>query len=210
LGHNVKLLTYISIFYMPLGVCAGMWSINAEFGLTLFGIVTVVVAVTTYMLVANLNNIVQASRTAYAKLEGLLVEDMIERSHTEYRERKGREFRQFRPNRSDIMPSKWYILWYATLTVARQLGFRRAEPGAEDISAGNGSLGEQNSTSERSPSRESNSTGERSTGQGAQAQTSAKTNWLDPLKRLGIRRKKRSAEADVEGDVEDNTTTSLG
>jgi Mg2+ and Co2+ transporter CorA len=28
LGENVKLLTFISIFYLPLAFCAGLWSIN--------------------------------------------------------------------------------------------------------------------------------------------------------------------------------------
>jgi hypothetical protein len=115
LGQNVKLLTYVSIFYMPVGICAAIWSINADYGLEAFAIVTAVVAVTTYVLVVNLNNIVDASRGLYRVVEKWLVDDMIHRSKDEHWQIKGREFSQFRPKRDNVMPSKWYILRYVIL-----------------------------------------------------------------------------------------------
>ncbi|KAH7311228.1 hypothetical protein B0I35DRAFT_61880 [Stachybotrys elegans] len=112
LGQNVKLLTYVSIFYMPVGICAAIWSINADYGLTAFGIVTAAVAIVTYVVVGNLNNTVDGIHALYRAVETWLVNDMIQRSRNAYWESKGKEFSQFRPKRDNVMPSKWYVLWY--------------------------------------------------------------------------------------------------
>src|SRR4051794_10824958 len=100
---------------MPLGACAAFWSINAAYGLAAFGIVTACVAVVTYLLVANLNNAVQAAQVGFRALQRRLVNDMVERSGDEYWEPKGMAFRQFRPHRASIMPSKWHIFRYAVV-----------------------------------------------------------------------------------------------
>ncbi|KAK2836977.1 hypothetical protein FQN49_006531 [Arthroderma sp. PD_2] len=119
LGENVKLLTYVSIFYMPLGVSAAVWSINADYGLTLFGIVTVIVAIATYVLVANLNNTVQAMQAAFRAFQSWLVKDMMSRPENEYWVEKARGFKQFRPDRANLKPSKWMLLWYLAIKVLR-------------------------------------------------------------------------------------------
>ncbi|KAH8777269.1 hypothetical protein BGZ57DRAFT_351768 [Hyaloscypha finlandica] len=56
LGENVKLLTYVTIFYLPLAFCTSLWAINDMFGTGTrgFAIITVVLAVGTYAAVFGL------------------------------------------------------------------------------------------------------------------------------------------------------------
>jgi hypothetical protein len=143
LGPNVKLVTYVSIFYMPVGIFAAIWSINPDYGLVAFGIVTAVVAVVTYILVANFNNTVDAARVLYRAAETWVVTDMIKESKDPFWESKGREFSQLRPKRDNIMPSKWYVLWYVVLRNVR-LVFMAAPQ--EDSSLGHQDVTERVST----------------------------------------------------------------
>jgi len=106
---------------MPVGICAAVWSINADYGLTAFGIVTAAVALLTYVVVGNLNNAVDAVRRLYRGAENWVVADMIEKSKDESWKEKGFEFNQFRPKRENIMPSRWYILWYVIVRNVRLL-----------------------------------------------------------------------------------------
>ncbi|KAL2171803.1 hypothetical protein VTG60DRAFT_1500 [Thermothelomyces hinnuleus] len=117
-SHN-----YVSILYMPLGACAAFWSINADYGLTAFGIVTACVAVVTYLLVANLNNAAQGAQAGFRVLKARLVDDMVERSKDPYWEDMGRRFKEFRPNRTSVIPSKWHILRYAVLRLLSYVTF---------------------------------------------------------------------------------------
>ncbi|KAF7122253.1 hypothetical protein CNMCM5793_000210 [Aspergillus hiratsukae] len=57
LGENVKLLTYISIVYLPLSFCAALWAIDYSYHPVVFTVVTVLLATTTYLVVMNLNNL---------------------------------------------------------------------------------------------------------------------------------------------------------
>ncbi|CAJ2507062.1 Uu.00g082480.m01.CDS01 [Anthostomella pinea] len=56
LSENVKYLTYATIFYLPISLCATLWSVNDMFdtGITGFGIITTVVSVLTYFVVSVL------------------------------------------------------------------------------------------------------------------------------------------------------------
>lgn len=58
LGQNVKLLTFVSIFFLPLSFCASIWSINNTlFSMTAFAIVTPLIGISTYITVFNLSRI---------------------------------------------------------------------------------------------------------------------------------------------------------
>ncbi|CZR54582.1 uncharacterized protein PAC_04466 [Phialocephala subalpina] len=58
LGQNVKLLTFVSIFFLPLSFCASVWSINNMlFSMTAFAIVTPIIGISTYIIVFNLSRI---------------------------------------------------------------------------------------------------------------------------------------------------------
>lgn len=63
LGQNVQLLTYISIFYLPLGFCAALWavpSIDDSKTRIPFVITTSLICLITFVVVFNLNNIANA------------------------------------------------------------------------------------------------------------------------------------------------------
>ncbi|TGO44491.1 hypothetical protein BOTNAR_0812g00010 [Botryotinia narcissicola] len=68
LGENVKLLTYVSIFYLPLVFCAALWAIpniTSSGTRSPFILTTILVGFVTYMIVFNLGNIVKQSRRVY-------------------------------------------------------------------------------------------------------------------------------------------------
>ncbi|SPO02002.1 uncharacterized protein DNG_04675 [Cephalotrichum gorgonifer] len=121
LGKTVKLLTYVSIFYLPLGVCAAMFSIDPDFGLTLFGVVTVVTAVTTYFIVANLESIIHVLRRTPQAIKTPLVDKMAQDGDEEWK-RRGQGLRDARPDRADATPSGWRIVQYAGVRLARVFG----------------------------------------------------------------------------------------
>ncbi|KAH8648163.1 hypothetical protein BGZ60DRAFT_463983, partial [Tricladium varicosporioides] len=58
LGENIKLLTFVSIFFLPLTFCTSFWSINNTlFSLLAFAVVMPTVSIFTYAIVFNLDNI---------------------------------------------------------------------------------------------------------------------------------------------------------
>lgn len=122
LGENVKLLTYVSIFYLPLGYCAALWSINRDFNLVAFTITTALLALGTYALVLNLNDIVFLIRKTYRKLRSPILEAMKNDSHEQWAE-LGSAFSEFMPERHGDQPSEWAILLYAVLMATEKLKF---------------------------------------------------------------------------------------
>ncbi|MCJ1248274.1 hypothetical protein MMC30_005491 [Trapelia coarctata] len=59
LGQNVKLLTHVSIFFLPLSFRTSLWSITDMLGLPMLFYVMVIVATTTYVVVFNLRRITE-------------------------------------------------------------------------------------------------------------------------------------------------------
>ncbi|KAE9377870.1 hypothetical protein N431DRAFT_399020 [Stipitochalara longipes BDJ] len=60
LGENIKILTYVSIFFLPITVCTSFWSMSDSlFSLSSLAIVTPLVALATYAIVLNLDRIIQ-------------------------------------------------------------------------------------------------------------------------------------------------------
>ncbi|EAW19319.1 uncharacterized protein NFIA_092800 [Aspergillus fischeri NRRL 181] len=122
LGENVKLLTYVSIFYLPLSYCAALWSINRDYNLVAFAIVTALLALGTYALVLNLNDIVFLIRKAYRKLRTPILEAMKNDSHEQWAD-LGSAFSGFMPERHGDQPSEWTVLLYAVLMATEKLKF---------------------------------------------------------------------------------------
>lgn len=98
LGENVKLLIFISIFFLPLGLCMvlastspsltllytltqpcfsqSIWSINETYSRQDYAIVTTLVAVTTCLVTLNLNNLIFILHKLYAPRRLALAEEM--------------------------------------------------------------------------------------------------------------------------------------
>lgn len=74
LGENIKLLTFVSIFFLPLSFCASLWSVNnSVFSLAALAVVMPVTGLCTYIIVFNLDTIalvlMQLNQTNGSKTE---------------------------------------------------------------------------------------------------------------------------------------------
>ncbi|PON30529.1 hypothetical protein TGAM01_v200969 [Trichoderma gamsii] len=123
LGKNVKLLTYVSIVYLPLAFCAALWAvpdISNKDTRTPFIITTILVGFATYIVVFNLENIVDILGKSYTGYRSRLLENMSE-DHDSYWQSLRERFEEFPPNNEQRKPSEWWILRYQV-----QKWFRRA------------------------------------------------------------------------------------
>ncbi|KAF7507827.1 hypothetical protein GJ744_009991 [Endocarpon pusillum] len=139
LGENVKILTFVSIFFLPLAFCTSLWSINDKFSSTSFIIVIVIVALTTYAMVFNVNSLVHTFRFVYDTKKRRLVNDMKSDPDERWKQR-GQRFEVFRPRHEDPEPSEWYITLYAILNLATFLGFGRPDRRLENRALEDSSL----------------------------------------------------------------------
>jgi len=141
----VKLLTYVTIFYLPLAFCAvcaipdprsfhladkefqTLWAVPDNFGgMHIFAIVITVVSVTTYFVVFNLNHLTFYLVTLHHYIRDPLTDWMNSETGehgkpspwTEH----GRRFRRWKPGQPEPPPSEWLILWYGIFCVARAVG----------------------------------------------------------------------------------------
>uniref|UniRef100_A0A8H7K1S0 Uncharacterized protein n=1 Tax=Bionectria ochroleuca TaxID=29856 RepID=A0A8H7K1S0_BIOOC len=79
LGQNVQLLTYVSIFYLPLAFCAALWAIpNITDGATKipFVLTTFITGSVTYSVVFNLGNIAEVFEEPYSGHRARLLQQM--------------------------------------------------------------------------------------------------------------------------------------
>ena len=70
----------------------------------------VLVAATTYLIVFNLNHLVQSARVRYKVLQRKIIQQIKEELTTETWEQRAKNFERFEPDRQDTKPSEWYIL----------------------------------------------------------------------------------------------------
>ncbi|KEQ85409.1 hypothetical protein M438DRAFT_316942 [Aureobasidium pullulans EXF-150] len=111
LSENVKLLTYVSIFYLPLGFCASLWSTTDTFSWNGLKFAMVLTAVITYLVTFNLNQLVKLSRSIYDVGRKKVVKSMTESDNDDWQKRAAR-FGQFQPPPLKPQPSEWLLLWY--------------------------------------------------------------------------------------------------
>ncbi|KAF2184726.1 hypothetical protein K469DRAFT_578976 [Zopfia rhizophila CBS 207.26] len=122
LGENVKLLTYVSIFYLPLAFCAALWAIpNINQGSTRDPLIVtaIIVGFATYVIVFNLENIAGLSGRIYHNWRANLVKVMQEDSSQEWKT-LGQRFEEFRPNNDRKRPSEWRIVLYQMRMLMRK------------------------------------------------------------------------------------------
>jgi hypothetical protein len=116
----VRLLTYVSIFYLPLAFCAGLWSLDESYDTSAFAITSVAVAVGTYMFVGNLENIVRGVKSFYRSVKQPIVGRMAQDPEQKWAER-GEGFRSFQPDRKIVKPSEWFVILFWGLEILRSL-----------------------------------------------------------------------------------------
>jgi len=120
LGDNVRLLTYVSIFYLPLAFCAALWAvpnINQSNIRHPFIITAVIVGVVTYLIVFNLENITGLFGRIYYPWRKHIVDEM-QKDSLKCWTTLGEEF-EFRHNYRTIL-SEWCIVWYQIRILGRK------------------------------------------------------------------------------------------
>ncbi|KAL8917223.1 MAG: hypothetical protein Q9208_008062 [Pyrenodesmia sp. 3 TL-2023] len=121
LGENVKLLTFVSVFFIPLSFCTSLWSVNNMFSMSSLIAVIVVVALLTYTTVLNINSIVTSVSSLYDRKKRRVINAM-KKDEREQWKHCGQRFESFRPKHENPKPSEWYITLYAMLNPAAVLG----------------------------------------------------------------------------------------
>ncbi|KAI4172149.1 MAG: hypothetical protein LQ346_008650 [Caloplaca aetnensis] len=121
LGENVKLLTFVSVFFIPLSFCTSLWSVNNMFSMNSLIAVIVVVALLTYTTVLNINSLVTSVGSLYDRKKRRVINAM-KKDEREGWKHCGQRFESFRPKHENPKPSEWYIMLYAMLNPAAVLG----------------------------------------------------------------------------------------
>ncbi|KAH9213465.1 hypothetical protein DL95DRAFT_234039, partial [Leptodontidium sp. 2 PMI_412] len=115
LAQNVKLLTYVSIFYLPIAFCAALWAIpniTDASTRTPFVIAAVMIGFVTYIVAFNLNTLAAFGWATYDRLRKKCIQKMTDDSKDDTWRTRGRLFKRFEPDRGSDKPSEWYILLY--------------------------------------------------------------------------------------------------
>jgi hypothetical protein len=116
----VKLLTYVSIFFLPPAFCVALWSMNEDYSVPPFVITTTTVAAGTYLVVANLDGITRILAQAYSLVRQRVIRLMEQDKRGTWSE-KGSQLGRFRPEREGRDISEWniayYLLMYAGISV---------------------------------------------------------------------------------------------
>ncbi|KAL8711184.1 MAG: hypothetical protein Q9220_004329 [cf. Caloplaca sp. 1 TL-2023] len=128
LGENVKLLTFVSVFFIPLSFCTSLWSINTLFSTSSLIAVIIIVALLTYTTVLNINSIVHTVSLFYDTKKRRIVAAMKGDRKESWRV-CGRRFESFRPKHENPKPSEWFVGVYAVLHLGSVLGLRRGGEG---------------------------------------------------------------------------------
>lgn len=121
LGRNVRLLTYVSIFYLPLSFCASLWSTTNTFSWTNLAITMVLLSFFTYVFTFNLERLVRHAHDLYTSYKRHIVDRMgadLGVQSSAWADRAKR-FDVFEPDRRSTKPTDWYVLWASVLLAGR-------------------------------------------------------------------------------------------
>ncbi|KAI5202954.1 hypothetical protein AUEXF2481DRAFT_8551 [Aureobasidium subglaciale EXF-2481] len=140
LSENVRLLTYVSIFYLPLSFCTSLWSTTNTFSWTGLMLAMCLTAIATYLVTFNLNQIVRLLSEVYSTFRSRIIDHMADHVNIDTSDNgvssetssnlpgSRREwiaiaarFRQFKPPKLQPQPSEWLILRYIIETTAQMV-----------------------------------------------------------------------------------------
>lgn len=111
----MRLLTYVSIFYLPLAFCASIWAIpNILDSKTTrsFAVTAITVGIATYAVVLNLDTIASKVKKHYDKQKRKVIQQMQVESQQDWR-KIGERFQEFKPSMENKVPSEWWIVVFA-------------------------------------------------------------------------------------------------
>ncbi|TGO07341.1 hypothetical protein BTUL_0290g00060 [Botrytis tulipae] len=137
LGENVKFLTYVSIFYLPLAFFAALWAIpniQESFKKVPFIITACIVGAITYAIVLNMDFISQKIDANYNPQRQKLV-DHMQKDNSEWWQETGKRSEVFKPPSESKVPTEWWIPIYLIRKIFRRGSYtKRASREAEDES----------------------------------------------------------------------------
>ncbi|KAF3405089.1 hypothetical protein DPV78_003262 [Talaromyces pinophilus] len=107
LGQNIRLLTYVSIVYLPLSVCAAAWNVDYSYHTANFVVVTVLLSTTIYLAVMNLNNVARLGKGLYQRYRNDVVKSMMKDKEWASMGEKSS------PERENDVPSERHIVVFA-------------------------------------------------------------------------------------------------
>ncbi|KAN0101374.1 hypothetical protein V8E51_011884 [Hyaloscypha variabilis] len=115
LGQNVKLLTYVSIFYLPLAFCAALWAIpNIQDKATKipFIVTAILVGFITYAIVFNMDFMTNKFKVWYLPRRQNVVGEMQKEPEKSWWQMTGERFEEFKPSSESHVPTEWWIPFY--------------------------------------------------------------------------------------------------
>lgn len=123
LGENLKLLTFVNIFFLPLSFCTSLWSISARYSKPAFATTIILVALATYFTMFNISSLSTLFRRGYNKHKRSLVSAMKHDRREGWQE-MGKRFEVFRPRighemEGSVKPSEWWVALYGVLNLGR-------------------------------------------------------------------------------------------
>ncbi|KAF7952688.1 hypothetical protein EAE96_005919 [Botrytis aclada] len=120
LGENVRLLTFVSIFFLPLSFTMSIWSINdsALANINIMVGVAVVLGIITYFVVFNVDNIVFLSNQLIKKLKAGIIAHMKNNDNDVWKQRGDGLTEPALANEQNVTPSSsripqylWLLAW---------------------------------------------------------------------------------------------------
>ncbi|KAI5270685.1 hypothetical protein E4T47_06010 [Aureobasidium subglaciale] len=150
LSKNVRLLTYVSIFYLPLSFCThsitspdrseSLWSTTNTFSWPGLVLAMCLTAIATYLVTFNLNQIVRLLSEVYSTFRTGVIDHMANHANMDTSDDgvsseastnlsvSRREwiaiaarFRRFKPPKLESQPSEWLILRYIGETTTKKI-----------------------------------------------------------------------------------------
>jgi hypothetical protein len=115
---------HTSHFYLPkkhslTAPQQSLWSINNMFPLSTLIYTAIIVGLSTYLIVFNLNNLVHEISTLYNSLRSRLVDSMkAKEAESEFWFEMGNRFGVFKPQHEKASPSEWWLVLYLFRTGA--------------------------------------------------------------------------------------------
>ncbi|KAI1817521.1 hypothetical protein GGS20DRAFT_582448 [Poronia punctata] len=110
LAENVRLLTFVNIFFLPLGLGAALWSINESYSRVAFVVTAVLLTLITFLVTFNLNNLARAVGHFYNPRRHHMV-NLMASERDDWWSSLGQRFRAFeRPQRGMKRPSEWMVM----------------------------------------------------------------------------------------------------
>ncbi|KAL8718983.1 MAG: hypothetical protein Q9225_003956 [Loekoesia sp. 1 TL-2023] len=126
LGKNVQLLTYVTIFFLPLAFSTSLWSINDSYPRHTLVWIATVVAACTYIVTFNLNWLVDFLAKAYHRYRGPLLQWMLDDTEETWI-RRGKSLTGFRVKREQ-KPSEWLVTLYLARLAIRAIWATACSP----------------------------------------------------------------------------------